>query len=165
MKKWLTWCLILLIAAYVAYPYVSAQRTWAAIQDGDERALSHYVDWPSIRESLKSQLVAAGAANVETDDVASMLGAGLGALFAEKLIDNLVTPSGLAKLMQSAQSQKEGEAQAPSVNYAFFTENPLTFLVVMEGKDGAEMEGIFRLNGARWQLSELWLPEIARLPQ
>ena len=55
MRKWLIAALVI-VAAYVAYPYLTLYWIDRALLNGDEAALRSLVDWPAVRTGLKADV-------------------------------------------------------------------------------------------------------------
>jgi hypothetical protein len=113
--------LLLLVAAYVGWPYYTLYRINAALEADDRATLDAMVDWQAVREGLKSEVealhtptAAAGADGQEGES--SVLGGGLAALIAprmnEMLVDAYATPQGLARLIREGRVEA-GAARAP----------------------------------------------------
>jgi len=116
-KRWLV-PLILVAVLVLGLVYVWLSPIFAlrglqrAIQTKNPSAVERYVDFPKVRESLKSELNRALMAEAEKDT--SGFGA-LGLLFVGPLVDRLVdayvTPEGLASV-GTGQSPERGDVEA-----------------------------------------------------
>jgi hypothetical protein len=102
--------LVLLGAALYFGPHWTIYRMRTAIEQKDARALSSYVDFPSVRESLKVQmLVMFDRATGDTKDTPfAALGKALVVGVANTMVDALVTPAGVLAMME------EGRVKAPT---------------------------------------------------
>ena len=94
----------LLLAAFLAWPYLTAHRIKVAVRDGDTAALADLVDFPRVRQGLKDQLTAAAFAKITraSGDGTGMLeglGLALAGAFIDNAVDALVTPAGVARLV------------------------------------------------------------------
>jgi hypothetical protein len=171
--------LFALVVLYVAYPYWSLHRLGEALEVGDESALKQHVDWPAVRSGLKDDF--SGILSRETGRaLASGNGeAAVGGLFAsvignvllEPLVDALVTPEGLAAMIREGRARDgeaapdgqadrtghDGSALWEHLSFAFFT-GPTTFEALFETEEGEDVVGVMQLNGMRWQLVRLRLP-------
>ena len=106
MKKFLPWLvgLFVIFAIYLyASPYLVLNSIKNAAQQGDADKLSGYIDFPSVKQSMKDQVKAAMveelAASDEQDGFEA-LGTMLAAAMIDPLIDGLVTPDGVALMIQ-----------------------------------------------------------------
>ncbi len=106
MKKWiasLALAAALLLGYVAAGPYLAVRAIRGAIAEQDATALSRHVDFPALRASLKAQIGDRLVRSVGLDAQSGVLGA-LGMRLAGGLIDGavdtMVTPTGLAALME-----------------------------------------------------------------
>ncbi len=98
--------ILLLAAAYIASPFVSAWTLRDAIKRGDAAMIEQRVAWPSVRQTLKASLAAEAnllpMANAAGADVAPTLWQRVkgmfGATMLDRFIETYVTPEGLPKL-------------------------------------------------------------------
>ena len=107
MKKFLPWLvgLLVIFAIYLyASPYLVLNSIKNAAQQGDADKLSGYIDFPSVKQSMKDQVKAAMveelAASDEQDGFEA-LGTMLAAAMIDPLIDGLVTPDGVTLMLQA----------------------------------------------------------------
>ena len=149
-------CVVVLLV-YGASPYFSFWRFTAAVQSRDAAAISGRVDFPAVRASLKSQLVARFANKTSSHKRWSNLGPTL----IDAIIDAYVTPEGIAALLSNPEALKNlksprefhfelgKDVNWSNVKYAFFT-GPRTFVV---DRDGIKLWFHFTASG--WQLYDL----------
>lgn len=95
---------VIFLAAYAGSPFLAARDFIAAARSGDADKLEASVDFPSVRETLKSQLNAKITQKALTDPEANgSLFAGLSMMFGpaivDKMVDAYVTPDGMAALL------------------------------------------------------------------
>ena len=106
MKKFLPWLvgLLVIFAIYLyASPYLVLNNIKNAAEQGDADKLSGYIDFPSVKQSMKDQVKAAMVkelASSKEQDGFEALGTMLGAAMIDPLIDGLVTPDGVALMLQ-----------------------------------------------------------------
>ncbi len=105
-KRWgalVALALAALLGYGIAGPYLAINGIRDAIEDQNAAALSRHVDFPALRASLKAQLGDRLVRSVGLDAQSGVLGA-LGMRLAGGLIDGavetMVTPTGLAALME-----------------------------------------------------------------
>lgn len=170
--KWLAVLVALLGIGYVAAgPYLTVYELRVAAKKHDASALSEYVDFPSVRQSLKDQ--ANGAFLKEMASNGDVKGNPFGALataFAGTLIDKMVdaymTPEGLIALMSGEkviqrQAQGHGHVQGRPVQTeplsgASMSYRSLNEFVVRARGDSSTL--VFRRYGFRWKLAEIRIP-------
>ncbi|HKT63637.1 DUF2939 domain-containing protein [Burkholderia sp. 22313] len=99
---------VLAVAALVAIgyayasPYVALGRLKSAIDARDAQAVSEYVDFPSLRISLKQQVTAELMRRIDAvkkDNPFAVIGALIGSALIGPLVDAYATPEGVAALM------------------------------------------------------------------
>lgn len=84
-------------------PYIAANNMRKAAEAGDSAILSSYINFPSLKESLKANFNAMFATEVvknKDGNPFEALGAALAAALINPMIDALVTPESLAMMMQ-----------------------------------------------------------------
>ncbi len=116
---------IAVIAAGASYasPYWTVYEMKSAIDARDAEAFSPYVDFPSVRESLKGQILGKFQEKMAKAQSGSngfaAFGAMLGMGIVNQVIDTMVTPDGVMAIMSSGTaSTDKREAPSPSVSSA-----------------------------------------------
>lgn len=119
----------LLIAgsAYAGSPYLAASNLKAAAVSGDAAQIEANVDFPAVRDSLKSQMSAAMMQKLNSDPkMKDNPFAGLGMMMVpaivDKVVDAYVTPDGLSALIQGAKpTDAKGSAGStnPNIEYDY----------------------------------------------
>jgi len=106
MKKslWIIFFLIVGLIGYIAAgPFLTVQAIHSGIVDQDSEALARNVDCPVPRQNLKEQLNAEMMHKAVTDlkdNPINVLAMGFASKMANGFVDVLVTPAGLAQLME-----------------------------------------------------------------
>lgn len=192
MRKHWPWIMLaalggLLVAYVAAGPYLAVRGIRSAIAEQDAAALSRHVDFPALRASLKAQLGDRLVRSVGIDAGSGLLGA-LGVRLAGGLSDGavevLVTPVGLAALMEGRKvwtlvgegmlrpDRAPGDAQAgvqagaaaereqplQDARYRYESLSRFTATVPYDG-DG-EVVFVLTRRGIRWRLSDIRLPPL-----
>ena len=173
-KLFLSFLIALIIGiAFYLTPYLAFHNMKKAVENKDADALSDYVDYPSLRESLKANLNAKMIGEVAKNKEANLFGT-LGAVFAALLInpmvDVLITPESLAVLMKDEKPQldksknalkanshpKESETEI-SRSYKSF--NRFVVRIKKKGSDEEPVELIFKRDSLlSWKLYALRIP-------
>ena len=171
----IVWVLVVLLLAYLASPYISFWRFTKVLRAKDHAAMESYVDFRSVRESLKEQLRAkvpkreAPASEEGRRDAFAGLVERLAPAMIDQLVDAFITPDGLISLISDPEVAKQAKAKDPSVltragkatakelgwgdvNYAFFT-GPRDFLIDVHGTKLR-----YRFSKFRWILKKVELP-------
>jgi len=95
--------LVIFVIYLYASPYLVLNNIKNAAEQGDADKLSGYIDFPSVKQSMKDQVKAVMVkelASIKEQDGFEALGTMLGAAMIDPLIDGLVTPDGVALMLQ-----------------------------------------------------------------
>ena len=130
MKKLLPWLagIFVLFAIYLyASPYIALHGIKTAVEQKDADKLSGYIDFPSVKQSIKDQIKARMVKEVTTsadDSGFEALGAMLATAIIDPIIDSAVTPDGVALMFQGqspdfglADDRTQDEPKAKNINY------------------------------------------------
>ncbi|HIC7207530.1 DUF2939 domain-containing protein [Burkholderia stabilis] len=106
LKPLLIVVLAIVVVAAIGYayasPYVALGRLKSAIDARDAQAISEYVDFPSLRISLKQQVTEELMRRIDAvkkNNPLAMIGALIGSALIGPLVDAYATPEGVAALM------------------------------------------------------------------
>ena len=106
LKPLLIVALAVVVIAAIGYayasPYVALGRLKSAIDARDAQAVSEYVDFPSLRISLKQQVTEALMRRIDSvkkNNPFAVIGALIGSALIGPLVDAYATPEGVAALM------------------------------------------------------------------
>jgi len=160
--------------ALYASPYLALQRMRAAAAGRDAAGLAAYVDFPAVRDSLK-QGVQARLARQDLNEQgeptpASAMGAAVAGALLGPMVDALITPESLARVLQGQRPAAAvigvggGERGAPSsealeTQMGYESLNRFVFSVRKQGDDEEPVDLVLRREGLlRWKLAELRLP-------
>ncbi|MBL3965826.1 MULTISPECIES: DUF2939 domain-containing protein [Burkholderia] len=106
LKPLLIVALVVAVLATLGYayasPYVALGRLKSAIDARDAQAISEYVDFPSLRISLKQQVTEELMRRIDAvkkDNPFAVIGALIGSALIGPLVDAYATPEGVAALM------------------------------------------------------------------
>lgn len=165
--------LLILIAAYVAYPYWTLYRLEQALLTDSTESLEKIVDFPAIRAGLKGQVE--GGMLAKTDELAKKrpvlgdIGRALTEAFGPSIVggtvDNLVTPETVLKNPTVVEHRKKDEGFEDFVHYAFFS-GPTTFKIELKDPDDASLPTItsfMSLDGFRWRVTKVEMPPLKTL--
>ena len=124
---------------YVGSPYLAASNLKNAAVSGEADQLEAKVDFPAVRDSLKSQISAAMVRKMNSDpDMKGNPFAGLGMMMipaiVDKAVDAYVTPDGLSAIVRG-NKPNEGKAtlarENPDIEYTYEWVNTDRFRVKM----------------------------------
>ena len=173
MKKfvYLAIGLIVIIAIYLyASPYLALNNIKKAAQAGDADTLSEYIDFPSVKQGLKDQINAQIMKEVTQEDTDGFeaLGAMLATAMIDKAVDGIVTPDGVAMMVQGQKPDLNGDAveqtdveQADESKLDYKT-NYITyksFKVSLSNPDYEDnLDIIMHRDGLSWKVNRINLP-------
>lgn len=125
--------------AYFGSPYIAARDLKTSAISGDTDKLDAAVDFPSVRDSLKSQISSEMTKKMASDpSMKDNPFAGLGMLMVpaivDKAVDAYVTPDGIAAMVRGEQpgaSKSADHTDNPDIHYAYDWVNMDRFRVKM----------------------------------
>lgn len=164
---------VLLLGSVAASPYITLYQMKSAMQNSDGEAFSKHVDFPTLRENFKGQLMALMNKEMSTPDMTgnpmAALGQAMAVALINPMIDAMVSPAGMIAMMQSNKPISSFSGSSKSASQDTLTTTP-DFAVAYQGWDkivvhnkisGPEAGGfVFRRNGIwDWKLSGINLPK------
>jgi hypothetical protein len=181
VKKLIIVGVALLAAWFFATPYLTFYAIKSAAEDKDVRALSQYIDFPALKESLKANLrrkITKTLAKTHDDNpYGNLLGAAgsqLAVQMIDPLLDAAITPEAVAELLQArhgkAESGPGGDAGNPlsfvtsdkeiavSTGYRSFD----AFAITLKEKDSGKELAAFILKRQgmfAWKVTEVIFPD------
>lgn len=177
MKKWLLPPLLLLLALatyVVAGPWLAIRGIGQAIERQDTGRLSRHVDFPNLRVNMKAQLGDYVVRRAGPEMQSSLLGTvalSLAGNLAGAGVDTLVTPAGIAALLQGRTLWKRasgdtvgGDTYAPTTparplkDAEHHYESPSRFTATVHTADGSPVVFVLSRQGLRWRLTDIRLP-------
>lgn len=171
MKKWIviTAGIALVCGAiYLGSPYFAAHQLRDAALAGNKDELEASVDFPAVRENLKSQLAAAFMHKLQNDpEMQNNPFAGLGAMIAPALVDRAVdayiTPEGIAAMIRGQKPAESGTIEMnPDIesrsDYVSLDRFRVHLRDTKLNEDGPSL--LFERRGfASWKLIRLEMPD------
>lgn len=129
-RRWIALGFVIVLAivgAYLGSPYLAVRAFMDAARSADVDKLDAAVDFPAVRESLKSQMSAALMREMNNDPgLKDNPIAGLGTLMmpaiVDKMVDTFVTPDGIAAMIKGSRptaSATERSSADPAVEYEY----------------------------------------------
>lgn len=151
------------VAAYVAYPYVTLFRLGVAIRTADSATLEKLVNWPAVREGIKEDVCDLGGIGGPAAQKGSLppFGASFVRGIAGNAIDQAVTPQALVAAT-TVTATRPAATPAPGadvhVTWAFF-DSPTTFQVSLQAPgQGEPIRMEMSLRDGEWRIQRVWLP-------
>lgn len=146
-------------------PHIAVNSMKAAAEARDTVKFSQYIDYPALRESLKSGLAAklVGQTQGRNADPFAALGASMAAAFIDPVIDKLMSPEGLAMLMAggeepSAKRNKKAPGLKAEIDMAMAYESFNKFVITIweKNKSNDAIRLIFNRDGFfSWKLAAI----------
>lgn len=158
--------LIVLFAAwYLASPALALSGLRDAAREGNKDELAERVDFPALRESLKSQfkaVLATKLADSREEGGFAMLGAAMAMSLVDPMVEGFVTPDALNRMITKAQ-ESAGDAAATDegtgANWTVTRSGLSKFTARPEG-DAANATGlVFLRDGLGWKLTDIEIPQ------
>jgi hypothetical protein len=159
---------LLLLAGYMASPFVTLWQLSQAARTGDIGALSARMDWDKVRNGLKQDIEdgiagqpmqpqpATVQAAAASDDDLPPFGSSFVRHMAGNIVDRAVSPERLAAALSS------GHGPGPALESAFFT-SPTSFEVALRpasehpGQPPVRLK--LRLEESGWKVTRVWVPQ------
>ncbi|HEY7810710.1 MAG TPA: DUF2939 domain-containing protein [Allosphingosinicella sp.] len=161
---------VLLAAAgtwYYVSPGMTVKAMVEAAQRNDEAAFSAYVDYPALREDMKSELTSRLQQEAKRDNSAeAKLGLAMGMAMMNPIVDSMVSPKGMttafATLANQQKASKEGGGKQAKGSIPADPEIRRQGLnsFIVSGKDTPESGLVFARHGLGWKLSGVQLPPL-----
>lgn len=153
-----------------ATPYISLYQMYQAVEKHDVQALSQHIDFPALRESVKSNVRA--MVQQETakanNSIIGMLGSVLGGVATDPIVDGLVTPDGVAALLEG-QKLSVGNSglslpamsnqSKPEVTTQYRSWDQFAVSIKPTGTNTEPATLLLSRNGLSWKLSGVELPQ------
>ena len=175
MKKWiaaLVVVLVLLLAYTAAGPFLAIRGIHAAIENRDPNKLERYVDYPTLRANMRAKVakrLLASATAPSGRVVGDDLGRTLIGTISDKAVDAMVSPAGIAVLLEGrALAQRmigkgpgigeKDDAANPLLDAKKRFESPSRFTATVDSADGRPVVFVFERNWLSWKLSDIRLP-------
>jgi hypothetical protein len=159
----------LLIAGawYYWSPRAAVRDLRAAAITGDVEALDRLVDFPMVREQLKTDLRTGLRRAVDTGRSTGLddaLTTSFGGMMIDGIVDQAVSPSGIAALVRFGGLDRSlAEERASEMVTRMRYEGPNTFVVTARDRRGApgdRVSFVMRRRGLSWQLVRVAVPRL-----
>lgn len=163
--------LIILIFGYLyASPYIVLNSIKNALKDNDSEKFSAYIDYTSVRQSVKDQMNAYMLKEITTKETNGWeaLGAMMASTLAEKMVDAVVTPEGMTLMLQGKDLRKSltgniedkpKRTDPPKIEYSTRYLSMSMFEVTFKNKEnGSDVKIIMERDGLSWKIKKIVLP-------
>jgi hypothetical protein len=161
--------LALIVVSFLSYialgPFITMYQIKSGIVRGDSEALNENIEFPTLRENLKSQLnvsLMKKMASDLKDNPFAALGLGLAGKLTDGMVDSFVSPAGLSALLEgnrpNVNSQRLNENKEISFTeflraFEYSFDSPNKFVVWMKSEDKAKF--ILSRQGFGWKLTNI----------
>lgn len=149
---------------YFASPSLAMAGLRDAALEGDKDDLAERVDFPAVRDSVKTQFKAQLAAEMTKDqtDGFAAFGAALAMGFVDTMIDGIITPDGIKAMVENGRLKAKGASStsepAKPVEWDIERTGFDKFRATPKGQDKA-FAMVFKRDGLGWDLAEIDLPD------
>ena len=172
MKKLLPWLagLLVIFAIYLyASPYIALYNIKNAAEQKDADKLSGYIDFPSVKQSIKDQVKAAMveelAASDEQDGFEA-LGTMLAAAMIDPIVDGVVTPDGVALMLQGQEldfglddktTKDEPKVKDTDIDYkaGYLSFNRFKVQIIDADDMDESLDVIMHRDGLSWKVTRI----------
>lgn len=158
--------LIILIFGYLyASPYIILNSIKNALKENDSEKVSAYIDYTSVRQSLKDQMNAYMLKEITTKEANGWeaLGAMMASTLAEKMVDAAVTPEGMTLMLQGKDLRKsltgnredtpKERTDTPKIEYRTRYLSMNIFEVTFKNKENdSDVKIIMERDGLSWKI-------------
>jgi hypothetical protein len=152
-----------------ASPYITLYQMYQAVEHKDVQEVSNYVDFPALRDSVKTNLktIVTKETAQSSNPILGLLGSVMGGVVLDPVVDHLVTPAGVAALLEGQQLQlgnKGSKVQfepgtgSPDVKAEYESFNQFAVTVKPKGEAIEPVTILLSRNGFSWKISGVRLP-------
>jgi hypothetical protein len=160
--------------AVYASPYLTLYQMYQSVDKKDVQGVASHVDFPALRQSVKTnvQAIVHKETSQQQNPLMDILGSVLGGVVLEPVVDTVVTPEGVAALLEGQriqlngndkQAQFSGKAPDVDVKAEYESFNQFAVSVKPKGEDTAPVTLLMSRDGLSWKISGVRLPEIKSL--
>jgi hypothetical protein len=174
MKKLIIIALLFVIAfvGYIAAgPFIAIHQIKAGVNNQDSELLAENIDFPLLRSNLKEQVSAyfeKKAASKSKHKPLESLVLGIASKFADAAFDEVVTPSGIANLMEGKQPKQKqsGDEKSTKTKRQLFRnarhslDSAHMFSIWVKDGKGDEIRFVLTRDGLSWKLTNIIIPRL-----
>jgi Protein of unknown function (DUF2939) len=152
-----------------ASPYITLYQMYQAVERKDVQKISSYVDFPSLRDSVKAnvQTIMAKETSQVQNPLLGLLASTIGGAVLDPVLESVVTPAGVTALLEGQQlhlgekgkkSSFEQGTAAPDVKAEYESFDQFAVSVKPKGEDVEPVTLLLSRNGFSWKISGVRLP-------
>lgn len=143
---------------YYQSPDTAFRNLREAARAGDAEQIDRYVNFDSVRANLRSDVRGFVQSRSEREGLAGQLGLMLGGYVAERGVDAVVSPQGIAALTRGREPGTD--ANAEQSDYSIDRNGLNHFTVRFDpDREGRHVNLIFRRDRLNWELTRVTLSE------
>lgn len=158
---------ILIVGLFYVLPYVRVFQIISALEERDGERLSRYYDFPQLRQGIKEQ-VRAATVSPEGAGPSDKIRQGMMTQVLDRVVDQMITPEGLAALMRQHQerTQPPGSVDAVKASMAVLWNahgaygSPSEFVLTITQDEGQAIRLLLRRTAFDWRLCRIDIPHI-----
>lgn len=168
MRRWTIIGLVGIVLGVAGWlfltPWIAMDGLREAAQSADRDELERRIDFPALRESVKTELLDQIRVETPTGDGLEGAVASIGNSFAEGFVqgtvDAVVTPDGMAAMLKTGSLVPGRESAAQEMDWQIQLLSFDTFRAYPEGQDREEHPALlFKRDGWSWKLVGLEIPD------
>jgi flagellar basal body-associated protein FliL len=173
IKVLIGFALLAAVGWFFATPYLAVKNMKDAADKRDAATLSTYVNYPALKENLKTTFATSMNAKAEdkSGNPLAGFGAALATAFLSPMVDAIVTPENLAMMMSGQKPKAAGGAtepvtqdatakkqDEPDISLGYESLNRFAVNVTPKDKPEQKTKLIFLREGLSWKLNNVELP-------
>jgi len=169
LLPWLAGLLVIFAIYLYASPYIALYNIKNAAEQKDADKLSGYIDFPSVKQSLKDQVKAAMAEELAASDEQDgfeALGTMLAAAMIDPIVDGLVTPDGVALMLQGQEldfglddktTKDEPKVKDTNIDYkaGYLSFNRFKVQIIDADDTDESLDVIMHRDGLSWKVTRI----------
>jgi cell wall-associated NlpC family hydrolase len=160
---------ITLIGYIAAGPFITIHQIKSGVDKQDSELLSENIDFPLLRSNVKEQLsayfVEKATSELKNNPLESLV-LGIASKFVDGAVDAVVTPSGLANLMEGKQPKQIQSVDEKSTetkrqlfrNARYSLDSIHKFSIWVKDGKGDEIRFVLTRDGLSWKLTNIIIP-------
>jgi Protein of unknown function (DUF2939) len=160
--------------AVYASPYLTLYQMYQSVERKDIQGIASHVDFPALRTSVKTNMqeIVTKETSGQQNPLLNILGSVVNGFVLDPVVDTVVTPEGVAALLEGQRLQlggndKEAQFSEKAANVDVQAEyesfNQFAVSVKPKGEDTTPVTLLLSRDGLSWKVSGVRLPEIKSL--
>jgi hypothetical protein len=166
--------------AIYASPYLTLYQMYQSVKQKDAQGVASYVNFPALRESVKTNVQGLVSQELSKQDnpLMALIGSAVSGFVVDPVIDQIVTPEGVAALLEGQQlllnrdrqPQLSEKATEVEVQPHYESFNQFVVSVKPKGETAMPVDLLLSREGLGWKVTGVRLPQpqmlqLPNLPQ